>query len=106
MSFHITVPTRRFHCGKRLFQPSVSVVESENEILITAKLPGMTKDNIDIEYLGSRLSVHGKREESQIQGKDLFFMLFRLVGTAWVSDLQGKAKFGKKATGRSGIFEV
>ena len=50
--------------GGRRFLPSVDVVEEDDEILVTAELPGMDPDEIDIQVSGDELTIHGEKRES------------------------------------------
>jgi HSP20 family protein len=52
----------------RTFVPSVDIVEQENELLLVADIPGVKPDDLDIQYEGGELAIHGKvqpRQESE-----------------------------------------
>ena len=63
--FNDAVKTRR-----NTFVPSIDVSETEDQFLISAELPGMDKDNIDISLENGRLSISGERSfEKEDKGK-------------------------------------
>src|SRR4051812_43805066 len=45
-----------------LFDPDFDIHESEDEIVIRADLPGVRQDDLDINVMGNRLRIVGKRE--------------------------------------------
>ena len=45
------------------FVPTVDVVESDNEITVTADLPGMEEKDIELQVEGNALLIRGEREE-------------------------------------------
>lgn len=47
------------------FSPSVEVNETKNEYRVTAELPGMTKDNIDVQFEGNTLYLKGEKDMSR-----------------------------------------
>lgn len=52
------------------FVPSIDISETEDQFLISAELPGMTKEDITISLENGRLSISGERNiESEENGK-------------------------------------
>lgn len=52
------------------FVPSIDVSETDDQFMITAELPGMKKDDINISLENSRLSISGERSfENEEKGK-------------------------------------
>lgn len=52
------------------FVPGIDISETDNQFLITAELPGMSKDDIDISLDNGRLSISGERKfEKEEEGK-------------------------------------
>lgn len=63
--FNDAVRTRR-----DTFVPSIDVSETDNQFLISAELPGMNKEDIDISLENSRLTISGERSfEKEDKGK-------------------------------------
>lgn len=52
------------------FVPGIDISETEKQFLITAELPGMKKEDIDISLDNGRLSISGERKfENEEEGK-------------------------------------
>lgn len=52
------------------FVPSIDVSETDEEFIITAELPGMDKDDIDIDLENNRLTISGERSiQTEEDGK-------------------------------------
>lgn len=52
------------------FIPGIDISETDNQFLISAELPGMEKDNIEISLDNGRLSISGERKfEHEEDGK-------------------------------------
>ena len=58
-------PYRDFNPGSEgasLFTPSFDVKESADAYLFTADMPGIRKEDLDLQLAGNRLAISGKRE--------------------------------------------
>ena len=54
------------------FTPSVEVRELDNQFIVTAELPGLKKDDVDIEYQNGVLFIRGEKvEESHEEKRNL-----------------------------------
>lgn len=52
------------------FVPGIDISETDNQFLISAELPGMSKEDIDISLDNGRLSISGERKfEKEEEGK-------------------------------------
>lgn len=51
------------------FTPAIEVRELDNEFIVTAELPGMTKDEVDIEYENGLLFLRGEKTETSREEK-------------------------------------
>ncbi|MDX1686693.1 MAG: Hsp20/alpha crystallin family protein [Candidatus Promineifilaceae bacterium] len=57
----------------RTFTPSVNVTESDEAIEVTAELPGMNEDDIDLTLSRKGLTIRGeKREEKEDEGRNYY----------------------------------
>ena len=45
--------------------PKVEIVETEKELVLTAELPGMVKDNIEITFENDLLTIQGEKKEEK-----------------------------------------
>lgn len=56
---------------KDSFMPSVDISETETEFEVSVALPGMSKDDINVDLDNGRLSISGERKfEQEEEGKD------------------------------------
>ncbi|NYI07831.1 Hsp20/alpha crystallin family protein [Allostreptomyces psammosilenae] len=51
--------------GERPWMPLAEEVETESEYLVRAELPGVPRENVDVEVDDNELRIHGKLEEEQ-----------------------------------------
>ena len=71
----------------QLWAPVVDVNESDNEIVLQAELPGMKKDDIDIQLTGDTLTLRGERKQKAAQRGEHFHRIERQYG-AWQRNFQ------------------
>ena len=50
------------------FTPLADVEETDDAYIVEIELPGVKRDNVDIEVAGRRISVHGERTEKERVG--------------------------------------
>lgn len=48
--------------SSRTWAPVVDIVESENDLIVRAEIPGMNRDDIDIEVTADSLTIRGERK--------------------------------------------
>lgn len=70
------------HESARLWAPVVDVLENAHEIILQAELPGMKKDDIDIQLSGDTLVLRGERALEQAGDGEHFHRVERQYG-AW-----------------------
>lgn len=73
--------------GAQLWSPVVDVTENENEIVLEAELPGMKKDEIDIQLNGDTLTLRGERQIEQTENGEQYHRVERQYG-AWQRSFQ------------------
>lgn len=92
----------------REFSPSVDIFEDGNDVVVKAEIPGMSKDEIDVNITDDVITISGeKKSEEKIEKKD-FFRLERSYGSfsrrmtlpAEIQSDRAKAAF------KDGILEV
>lgn len=64
----------------RLWAPPVDVAESETEIVLYAELPGMNREEIDINLHGDTLTLRGERKFAQAAPGEHFHRIERHYG--------------------------
>lgn len=58
---------------ERTFTPSINVTENDSAIEVTAELPGMDENDIDLTLSRQGLTIRGeKREEKEEEGKNYY----------------------------------
>lgn len=65
-----------------VWSPVVDVREDETEIVVEAELPGMKKDEIDIQLHGGTLALRGERKIESAKSDERFHRMERQYG-AW-----------------------
>ena len=71
--FFSAVPERNENSG--IWSPSVDVREDEHNFVIVAELPGMAKEDIDLEVEQNTLAIKGERKfERQDEGESYHFV--------------------------------
>lgn len=60
--------------------PAVDVLENEHEIVLEAELPGINKEDIDIELTGETLVLRGERKFEPLQRGEQFHRVERQYG--------------------------
>jgi HSP20 family protein len=64
-----------------MFAPDVEIKETKDAYVISADLPGVAMDDLEVSVTGNRLTVGGKREEEERREDDRYFTYERTYGT-------------------------
>jgi HSP20 family protein len=91
-----------------LWAPAVDVSENDSEIVLHAELPGMNKDDIDIQLTGDTLTLRGERKMQSAQRGEHFHRIERQYG-AWQRTFQIETPLdanGVSATYEEGVLTV
>jgi HSP20 family protein len=64
----------------RLWAPAVDVAESDQEIVLYAELPGMSREEIDIQLTGDMLTLRGERALPQVTRGEHYHRIERQYG--------------------------
>ncbi|PPJ47608.1 molecular chaperone [Rhizobium sp. KAs_5_22] len=67
--------------GDGFLAPSIDVVEKDDQILLTAELPGIAEDDIDISIQKGVLSLKGEKKMEKKDDKDNFHVVERRYGS-------------------------
>ena len=54
----------------RTWSPVVDILETESDLIVRAELPGMTREDIDIEVTSESLAIRGERKILEEEGKN------------------------------------
>ncbi len=63
------------------FMPSFDVRETPDAYLFTADMPGIRREDLEIQLAGNRLSISGKREQEAAENQGTFYTQERSYGT-------------------------
>lgn len=63
------------------FSPRVNVSENEKEIQVTAELPGIDPENVDVSLSRDVLTIKGEKKEEQKDEKENYYRLERSYGS-------------------------
>lgn len=84
--------------------PPVDIKETEKEYTFHCELPGVEKENVDVELHGDVMTIRGHREESKQEKKEgyirrerqsgRFERSFRLQGEVWAGEVKAEFKNG------------
>jgi HSP20 family protein len=74
-------PSLRFEAGTGALTPNVDVAETDKVFEITAELPGMTEDNIDVSLADGVLTLKGEKKEEKEQKEKGYYLSERRYGS-------------------------
>jgi HSP20 family protein len=92
----------------RRWVPAMDLVETDDEYVLTADLPGLSEGDINIEFEDNVLTVSGERKSEHSQRKEGFFRLERAAG-AFSRSLtlpEGVDAEAVRATFDKGVLEI
>lgn len=55
------------------FKPSLDVAETDTKLVVSAELPGMAEDDVEIQLDGDRLLISGEKSEEKEEEKKNFY---------------------------------
>jgi HSP20 family protein len=65
----------------RRWVPAMDLVETDDHLVLRADLPGMSKDDVDIEVKGNVLTVSGERKAEHEDKADGYYRIERAFGS-------------------------
>lgn len=73
---------RLFETGESpLWSPAVDIIETEDDIVLEAELPGMSKEEIEISLTGDTLTLSGERKFEQARNSEQYLRIERQYGS-------------------------
>jgi HSP20 family protein len=90
------------------WSPSVDLAETDKDILVTAELPGVKQDDLDISITGNALTLKGAKKEEKKIKKENYHHVERSYGSfqCSISLPAGVQSDKAKATCRDGVLKV
>ena len=88
--------------------PIVDVFEEKDDIVVKAELPGMEKDNIDVNLTDHRLTIKGEKKKEDEVKEENYYRAERSYGSFLRTlDLPKDVRADKvKASFKNGILEI
>jgi HSP20 family protein len=97
------------HClFSRTFSPVVDIAETENDIMVTAEIPGMEQKDLDVNLAGDILTIKGEKKAEHEEKGDNFHRIERSYGSFSRSfALPCEVQEGKaEATYKNGVLSL
>ncbi|MCE5321833.1 Hsp20/alpha crystallin family protein [bacterium] len=90
------------------FTPEVDMKETDKELILSATIPGMTKDDIDIDVTGDSITISGERKTEEEKPGERYHVRQQSYGAFHVCySLPAEVKPGEvKANYKHGVLEV
>jgi HSP20 family protein len=107
-TFSRRAPARREVPTVRSWAPTVDMFDRENEVVVRAEVPGMSKEDIDISVLGNTLTISGERKSEEEVKEDDYYYCERSYGRFQrnIALPQGVGAEDIKASYKDGVLEV
>jgi len=88
--------------------PSLDVYEEKDSVVVKAELPGMKKEDIEVNLTGENLTIKGEKKEEKEVKEDDYYRRERSYGSFLRSvDLPCEVKSGEiKASFKDGVLEI
>ena len=67
-------------CGFEASLPSIDVLETDSELLVTADLPGMEEKDVEVTLDNNVLTIHGNRKDEREEKKKNYYISERSYG--------------------------
>ncbi|MCA9995159.1 MAG: Hsp20/alpha crystallin family protein [Anaerolineales bacterium] len=67
--------------GERPFNPFVDIKETDEAVEVTAELPGMTAEDVEVTVKQNMLTLSGKKEMEKKEEKDNYYRMERSYGS-------------------------
>jgi HSP20 family protein len=96
------------HPSGGMFAPDIEVKETKDAYVLTADLPGVKEQELEVSVTGNRLMVSGKREEEERREDDRYFAYERTYGAFSRSLVlpEGADMSGIKAELKDGVLAI
>jgi len=94
--------------GPGLWAPEIEMFERDGELVVRADLPGLTKDDVNIEIDNDAITIEGERLSEQKEDREGIYRSERSYGTFYrrVPLPDGVEAENANATFRDGVLEI
>ena len=94
--------------GQSMWSPQVEVFEREGQLVVRADLPGMTKDDINVDITDDALVIRGERKSEREENEEGYYRTERSYGSFYrqIPLPEGVNAENANATFRNGVLEI
>jgi HSP20 family protein len=88
--------------------PALEILERENNLVVRADLPGLRREDIEVDLSDDLLTISGERKKEQTENREGFYRSERSYGrfARTLALPEGVAAEGVEATFKDGVLEV
>lgn len=65
----------------RRWVPAMDLFETEDDLILKADLPGLSRDDVNIEFKDNTLTISGERRDERERGSEGFYRIERSLGS-------------------------
>jgi HSP20 family protein len=93
---------------ERMWSPQIEVFERDNQLVVRADLPGLTKDDVHVEITDDSLIIQGERKQEHEERREGFYRSERSYGRFYreIPLPEGVNAENATATFRNGVLEI
>jgi HSP20 family protein len=94
--------------GSGMWSPQVEIFERNNDLVVRADLPGMTRDDISVDVTGDSLVIRGERKDEREEEDEGYYRSERSYGTFYrrITLPEGANADNAQAEFRNGVLEI
>lgn len=94
--------------AKAVWSPKIEVFERGDQLVVSADLPGLSKDDVKIEFLDNRLTIEGERRDEREEKGESFYRSERKYGSFYrdIPLPKGADAARAKANFKNGVLEI
>ncbi len=103
---HLWWPWRS--AGMEITTPTVDLYEEKDDIVVKAELPGLEKDNIEVDLSDNRLTIRGEKKQEEEVKRENYYRSERSYGSfSRTLELPSEVQTDKvKAAFKNGVLEI
>jgi HSP20 family protein len=94
--------------GSGFWSPQTEVLERDNKLIVRADLPGLTKDDIDVDIDDNRIAIRGERKNEHDETKEGLYRSERSYGSFFrsIPVPEGANTDEARASFNNGVLEI
>jgi len=101
-------PALAHGAGPGLWAPQIEMFEQDGQLIVRADLPGLTKDDVNVEIDNDAITIEGERRSEQNEDREGFYRTERSYGKFYrrLPLPDGVEAENTNATFRDGVLEI